>query len=836
MLRLARPCRPRPRPQPLCRTFGLRQAVCVFKCIDFRRRSPQPPPEAVAARREKMTMTVASGVGEGVTRTPPPAAGWYGPWSRSGPRLAAFKPPPPAFRRIVEEFHAHHHGLHQSAASCHLQQGHQSHRRRPEGAQIENNATITGGFGGRRGWSGATADGRDKNYNGMMVGDANVNTVKSELKSSRVGLLWIHFKGVADEIRRLLIAFKRRKNIGHELLRHSFDQILPFPEQKKKSRRNPLLFVSINVKIVKCQHNPRSVFRKASRKFVAIQNKLAQSCAKLLSGVQVLRFLNAPHDGCWQELYDLYCSLIPVPWRAQKNAKTIAKAAFLPDLILPGQQQQFHFAFGQRPFPFAASDPLSGFRMPPIGNCNNMPQFGLSSTNSHWGYGAAGAYSPYFTPSTLGSCAAPTASQFNTPALGFSGSTPDQSSTQDAFGSTSNVSSLLPDSSATDLDQHLGLVSSQNHTNHSQSTTHTSSLLVPRYSSNHTDFALSGPRSLSDNSSAAESPVQEDILTTQTSLGVNHVNNTNFPLHQNMTSSSYPSSNCNNSIYPVLPASLLYSQLYSAANQSHNFHSLHSHTSQAHHNDLQSVMDQLSTTNQRQMNGTTDLLLSNNGTCAAAAARQEDGRLTTNGGQRGPGQNSDAVVWRPSERNVTDLRPIRYGGYVTGKLCNWVCVQFPRKLAVDFVLALSLLYKFSIAPSKGQRRSSIHLQTAPFKETAKFLISTEVVFLEAPPAHSGARSANSTRFPRFSYSAFLEKSAEKLPIKPRTDTIVSLRQFPICNINLRRLAQQQTISISCNQQYSSTNIFDENSTDRKKIESSRADLGVFTRRRQEGIS
>ncbi|XP_044272593.1 runt-related transcription factor 3 isoform X4 [Tribolium madens] len=245
-------------------------------------------------------------------------------------------------------------------------------------------------------------------------------------------------------------------------------------------------------------------------------------------------------------------------------------------LSLLGQQQQFHFAFGQRPFPFAASDPLSGFRMPPIGNCN-----------------------------------------------------------------------ILPDTSTTDLDQHLGLVSSQNHTNHSQSSTHTSSLLVPRYSTNHSDFGLSGPRSLSDNSSAAESPVQDDILSSQSTLGVNHVNNTNFPLHQNMTSSSYPSSNCNNSIYPVLPASLLYSQLYSAANQSHNFHSLHSHTTQSHHNDLQTVMDQLSTTNQRQMNGSTDLLLSNNGTCAAAAARQEDARLTSNGGQRGPGQNSDAVVWRP---------------------------------------------------------------------------------------------------------------------------------------------------------------------------------------------
>lgn len=62
-------------------------------------------------------------------------------------------------------------------------------------------------------------------------------------------------------------------------------------------------------------------------------------------------------------------------------------------------------------------------------------------------------------------------------------------------------------------------------------------------------------------------------------------------------------------------------------------------------------MDHLSTSNQRQMvNGTTDLLLSNNGTCAAAAARQDDGHnrgLTSNGGQRGPAQNGDAVVWRP---------------------------------------------------------------------------------------------------------------------------------------------------------------------------------------------
>uniref|UniRef100_A0A6P7FWG3 Uncharacterized protein LOC114331551 n=1 Tax=Diabrotica virgifera virgifera TaxID=50390 RepID=A0A6P7FWG3_DIAVI len=267
------------------------------------------------------------------------------------------------------------------------------------------------------------------------------------------------------------------------------------------------------------------------------------------------------------------------PVESIASTSAIAFEEFLVSSMTNGQQQQFHFAFGQRPFPFAASDPLSGFRMPPIGNCN-----------------------------------------------------------------------IIPEASTTDLDQHLGLVSAQNHTNHSHSSSHTSSLLVPRYSSNHTDFTLSGPRSLSDNSSAAESPVQDDLLNTQSTLGVNHVNNSSNFLHQNMSQSSYSTSNCNNSIYPVLPG-LLYSQLYSAANQSHNFHSLHTHTTHAQHNDLQSVMDHLSTSNQRQMvNGTTDLLLSNNGTCAAAAARQDDGHnrgLSSNGSQRGPGQNGDAVVWRP---------------------------------------------------------------------------------------------------------------------------------------------------------------------------------------------
>ncbi|XP_065155805.1 runt-related transcription factor 1 isoform X2 [Atheta coriaria] len=312
------------------------------------------------------------------------------------------------------------------------------------------------------------------------------------------------------------------------------------------------------------------------------------------------------------------------------------------------QQQQFHFAFGQRPFPFAASDPLTGFRMPPIGNCNNMPQFGLTSTNSHWGYSAASAYSPYFTPSSLGSCPAPSSSQFNTPALGFSGAAPDQTTTQDAFAS------VLPDTGSSDLDQHLGLVATQTHTGGQNQ--NSSSLLVPRYPSNN-DFSLSGSRSLSDNSSTAESPVQEDILS-QTPLGasanVNHPNNSsNFQLHQNMAPTTYASGNCNNSLYPVLPASLLYSQLYSAANQSHNFHSLHSHSSQGHANDLQSVMDQLSTTNQRhgthgtQMNnGSTDLLLTNSASCAAAAQRQDDARLNANQ-QRGPAAHNTDAVWRP---------------------------------------------------------------------------------------------------------------------------------------------------------------------------------------------
>lgn len=199
---------------------------------------------------------------------------------------------------------------------------------------------------------------------------------------------------------------------------------------------------------------------------------------------------------------------------------------------------------------------------------------------------------------------------------------------------------VLPDSTASDLDQHLSSLvgtppatqmSHQNLLSGGSQTPISSSngggtngLLIPRYHSNSTnnDYNLhtsqNGPRSLSD-SSAADSPVQDDLLTSNTpNLGGN--NNQNFNgINQNQNTSSYGSgggggggagingggsggggNNCNGSIYPVLPASLLYSQLYTAANQTHGFHShsLQTHSSQnsvMHAGELQSVMDHIAT-------------------------------------------------------------------------------------------------------------------------------------------------------------------------------------------------------------------------------------------------
>lgn len=69
-----------------------------------------------------------------------------------------------------------------------------------------------------------------------------------------------------------------------------------------------------------------------------------------------------------------------------------------------------------------------------------MSQFGLGSANSHWGYSSA-SYSPYLTSSGLSTCGTTSAAQFNNPALGFSCSTTDQTSTQDY---TNNTRECLP--------------------------------------------------------------------------------------------------------------------------------------------------------------------------------------------------------------------------------------------------------------------------------------------------------------------------------------------------------------------------------------------------------
>ncbi|XP_065087070.1 myb-like protein A isoform X2 [Ochlerotatus camptorhynchus] len=360
------------------------------------------------------------------------------------------------------------------------------------------------------------------------------------------------------------------------------------------------------------------------------------------------------------------------------------------------QQQQFHFAFGQRPFHFPA-DPLSSFRMPPI----DMSQFGLGTANSHWSYSTSGPYSPYLT-----SCTTPTAAQFNNPALGFTCSSGEQNAGQDFTSTGRDCVPMLPDSTAADLDQHLSsLVGTQQTaqmTHPSLMTTNGSSnpagngsngngvtaqantitttngsngLLVPRYQSNssNNDYALhtsqSGPRSLSD-SSQAESPVQEDLLSSNTpNLG--GAANQNFSsLVVNQSQSNYGSSggSCNGSIYPVLPASLLYSQLYTAANQTHGFHNhplQNTHTAaqntSMHAGELQSVMDHLTSTtanggrqhpNLMSNNPHTDLSLIGNCGAMARGALDESGARALAGARGVPPQGqvqseNGNSVWRP---------------------------------------------------------------------------------------------------------------------------------------------------------------------------------------------
>lgn len=248
---------------------------------------------------------------------------------------------------------------------------------------------------------------------------------------------------------------------------------------------------------------------------------------------------------------------------------------------------------------------------------------------------------------------------------------------------------MLPDSTATDLDQHLSnlvgtpptsaqmnhqtLMNANNVTGNNENhenlpTNGANGLVIARYNQNQgnaNDYNLhtsqNGPRSLSD-SSQAESPVQDDLLTSNTpNLGAN--GNQNF---QNQNSYGNGGNGCNGSIYPVLPASLLYTQLYTAANQSHGFHShsLQSHSSQNSlmHGELQSVMDHIVTNtgthggsrqhHQQLMAGNTDLsLIGNCGTAARVADESVSNRQLINGPRGQQSQHApppgDSAVWRP---------------------------------------------------------------------------------------------------------------------------------------------------------------------------------------------
>lgn len=243
---------------------------------------------------------------------------------------------------------------------------------------------------------------------------------------------------------------------------------------------------------------------------------------------------------------------------------------------------------------------------------------------------------------------------------------------------------MLPDSTANDLDQHLSNLvgnspSGQMNTHPGLTQTSTginssNGLHVPRYLATNNDYGIhtsaNGPRSLSD-SSQAESPVQDDLLTTNTPNLGNNGNNTNNNnvangasvngvINQNFTSigvnqsqnayATGPSTGCNGSLYPVLPASLLYSQLYTAANQTHGFHS-HSAQNSMVHGELQTVMEHISTASGRQqqnlMIGGTDLgHVGNCGSSARAGDEHVAGRQM--GVQRAPHHTDNGnSVWRP---------------------------------------------------------------------------------------------------------------------------------------------------------------------------------------------
>jgi len=239
---------------------------------------------------------------------------------------------------------------------------------------------------------------------------------------------------------------------------------------------------------------------------------------------------------------------------------------------------------------------------------------------------------------------------------------------------------------------HHGATNNHNHhqergiSSASSNATSGGGLLVPRYPGvgassvtvSTTDFGLGGPRSLSD-SSAGESPVgSEEILPTVgvggNSLVGHHLgsggssagagamagtNGTSFSSlmsghHHNQQGYGGGSTNATAAgIYlstPVLPASLLYSQLYSAASshQNHQFHHLHHH--HHHHASTASTQDIMDHTNVASSLGqrssvqqVSELLLGGGGgtTGSCVAAVTSSGGTVVPGGRGASGLSDD---------------------------------------------------------------------------------------------------------------------------------------------------------------------------------------------------
>ncbi|XP_071439008.1 secreted protein C-like [Hetaerina americana] len=257
--------------------------------------------------------------------------------------------------------------------------------------------------------------------------------------------------------------------------------------------------------------------------------------------------------------------------------------------------------------------------------------FGLSASNSHhWGTYGTSPYSSYLSGG-LGSCAAPSGG-FNAPTLGFpaadlngqgtAAASAAGTSTQDAFNSGSTISSLIPDngvSSGTPADFAASstgdsrLKGSGGAAVESLAGPHQDRSPTPppaaRYSNSANDFALS--RSLSDSvgspmsggsggggggggggsAAAGGAAVGQQgastlLANSSTPSASGHLPpNGNFSL---VGQGTYGASSAPNAgLYlstPVLPASLLYSQLYTSVSQNQ----LH-----LHGGELQSAMEQI---------------------------------------------------------------------------------------------------------------------------------------------------------------------------------------------------------------------------------------------------